>query len=151
MHTVCGLRMHGEICPFDPVAVSGLDGWSSLLAWVFAHCASGLGDLLVRCMVQRSVCMGMFQLCSVLHWKADAALQAFLLCPLKFRIDTSQKFHNQLGLLKFILMLPLLSMPLSTWKCTARFCLRIRSYIYWCGTFVGYDWTLMLCHNSVVL
>lgn len=46
-------------------------------------------------------------------------------------------------------MLPLLSMPLSSWKCTSHFCLRIRSYIYWCRSFVGYDWTS--CYVTTVL
>lgn len=44
-------------------------------------------------------------------------------CPLKFRMDTSQKIHNRHGPLQFILLLPLLSMPFSAWKCTSHFCL----------------------------
>lgn len=105
--------------------------WQCLAEMLFAF---GLGvrllyeqlrDLLVRCMVQRGRCMGMFQLRHVLDWKGDAGLQSY--CPLKFRIGTSCKIHNQLGLSKFILPFPLLRMPLRTWKCTSCFCLRIRS------------------------
>lgn len=50
-------------------------------------------------------------------------LQSFLLCTLKFRMDTSQKIHNRHGPLEFILMLPLLSMSFSACKCTSHFCL----------------------------
>lgn len=65
----------------------------------------------------------MFQLCSVLDCRAHAGLQSFILCPLKFRMDTSQKIHNRHGPLQFILLLSLLSMPFSAWKCTSHFCL----------------------------
>lgn len=135
---------------FDPVTLSGWGGCSLLLAGVFARCTSRLGDLCTMHLISRGTCMGVFQLCSGLGWKAGAGWQSFLLCPLKFRIDAYQNIRNWLRLYKYILTLPLLSMPLSTWKRAPHFCLRIRSYyVVWKFCWIWLD--LTLCHNSGVL
>lgn len=101
----------------------------------------GLGDLLARGMAQKNMCMDMFRLCSILDWKTDAGLHRFLLCPEKIQDQSVSGFHSQLGFFKYKLMLPLPILLSSTFKCTCHFCWRIRSYIYWCGSFVGSDWT----------